>query len=327
MVDGKDYLNQIKTLLDSRKFSTAQREIKKGLELFPNQLDLLITATDVFRASGNFKKSLEYAELLITHHPDDWNGYGRSAKDFLILKHFEKAQLRIEEGLERFPNQLDLLIFAVDVFRASGNCPKALEYGKLLINHHPDNWIGYERYTNDLIAIKNFDEAERIINKGIKVSNKPILKILRENLKNDLLNLEKLKNNKIDFQYFKSIQRQNTFKKEYTKDNKDNSCILLRCKHYQEKSVQELAEYLINYTEKENIWFVHDSELEDISLNLISVSKFRKSMGIDWSIIDKKGWLLGDLCYYAAVNFGIFYEFYFLIEDDVKFCGNSSISF
>ena len=46
-------------------------------------------------------------------------------------------------------------------------------------------------------------------------------------------------------------------------------------------------------------------------------------MGIDWSIIDKKGWLLGDLCYYASINFGLTYDFYFLIEDDVRFCGNS----
>ena len=42
-------------------------------------------------------------------------------------------------------------------------------------------------------------------------------------------------------------------------------------------------------------------------------------MGIDWSIIDKKGWLLGDLCYYASINFGLIYDFYFLIEDDVRF--------
>ena len=122
---------------------------------------------------------------------------------------------------------------------------------------------------------------------------------MKENLENDLLNIENLKNNNIDSQYFKSVLKQNNFKKKYYKDNQNNYCILLRCKNYQEKSVRELEDYCLNFTDKENIWFVHDSELEDISLNLISVSKFRKSMGIDWSIIDKKGWLLGDLCYYA----------------------------
>ena len=178
------------------------------------------------------------------------------------------------------------MIFATDVFRASDNCQKSLEYAELLIKHHPNHWSGYERSAKDLIALKKFEEAEKIITKGIKVSNKPILQIIKENLKKDLVNLEKLKNIKIDFQYFKSIQKQNTFEKKYSKGNKNNYCILLRCKHYQEKSVQEVADYFLNYTPKENIWFVRDSELENVSLNLISVSKFRKSMGIAWRIID-----------------------------------------
>ena len=97
------------------------------------------------------------------------------------------------------------------MFRASGNCQKSLEYGGLLVTHHSRNWISYERYAKDLIALKKFEEAEKIITKGIKVSNKPILQIIKENLKKDLVNLEKLKNIKIYFQNFQSIQKQNTF--------------------------------------------------------------------------------------------------------------------
>ena len=323
MVEGQDYSKRIKTLLGSGKLFEARETVKDGLKRYPNQLDLLICATDVFRASGNCQKSLEYAELLITHHPNNWNGYGRSAKDLSFLKHFDKAQARIKEGLEKFPNQLDLLIFATDVFRESSNYQKSLKYAKLLVKYHPNNWISYERSAKDLIALKRFDEAETIIAKGIKLSKNPILNLLKVNLKNDLLNFENLKNNKIDSRYFKSIQKQNTFKSNNPKSFKDSYCILLRCRNYQEKSVQELADYFLNYTAKENIWFVHDSELEDVSLNLISITKFRKTMGIDWSIIERKGWLMGDLCYYAALNFGLFYNFYFLIEDDVRFCGNS----
>ena len=58
MVVLKEYLKRIKTFLDSRKFPAAQQEVKNGLEKYPNQLDLLICATDVFRASGNYSKSL-----------------------------------------------------------------------------------------------------------------------------------------------------------------------------------------------------------------------------------------------------------------------------
>ena len=51
-----------------KQFKQAQTKIQKGLGKFPNQFNLLIIANDVHRASGDRSKSLEYAELLITHH-------------------------------------------------------------------------------------------------------------------------------------------------------------------------------------------------------------------------------------------------------------------
>ena len=66
-----------------------------------------------------------------------------------------------------------------------------------MVTHHSRNWISYERYAKDLIALKRFDEAEKIIVRGINVSNSPILKKLKENLKNDLLNFENLKTTRL----------------------------------------------------------------------------------------------------------------------------------
>ena len=86
MGDWKTFADEIKELLKYKNLTAAKEELTIGLEKFPNQINLLIIATDVYRASGDREKSLEYAELLITHHPDNWIGYGRAAQYLSVLK-------------------------------------------------------------------------------------------------------------------------------------------------------------------------------------------------------------------------------------------------
>ena len=66
MGDWKTFEDKIKEPLKSKNLSAAKEELATGLEKFPNQINLLIIATDIYRASGDRKKSLEYSELLIT---------------------------------------------------------------------------------------------------------------------------------------------------------------------------------------------------------------------------------------------------------------------
>ena len=123
-------------------------------------MNLLTIACDVYRASKNNENSLDYAELLISHHPEKWNGYGRAAQDLIALDRFEEAQKRIKLGLDKFPNQVNLLTIASDVYRASNNRTKSLEYAELLISHYPDKWNSYVRAAEDLIVLKRFKDLE-----------------------------------------------------------------------------------------------------------------------------------------------------------------------
>jgi len=163
MADWKEYADETRSLLGSKEFSKAQERIEAGLEKIPNQIHLLAIATDVYRAVNDYERSLEHAQLLITHHPDNWFGYGRAADDLVALKRLEEAQAKIEDGLEKIPNQIHLLAIATDVYRAANDYERSLEHAQLLINHHPGNWFGYERAADDLVALKRFEEAEIIV--------------------------------------------------------------------------------------------------------------------------------------------------------------------
>ena len=63
MGDWKTFADKIKELLKSKNLSAAKEELAIGLEKIPNQINLLIIATDVYRASGDREKSLEYSEI------------------------------------------------------------------------------------------------------------------------------------------------------------------------------------------------------------------------------------------------------------------------
>ena len=155
-------------LVALRRFDEAQHQIQQGLEKLPNQVNLLTIATDIYRASGNREKSLEFSQQLIFHHPDNWLGYGRAAEDLVALRRFDEAQHQIQQGLEKLPNQVNLLTIATDIYRASGNREKSFEFSQQLISHHPENWNGYGRAAQDLVALKRFDEAQHQIQQGLE---------------------------------------------------------------------------------------------------------------------------------------------------------------
>ncbi len=132
MVDWKEYATKTRNYLKSQNWLQARKEIQYGLEIYPNHQVLLTIAFDVYRALDDREKSLEYAELLVTHHPNKWKGYELAAQELIALKRFEDAQERIQAGLEKHPNQRQLLDIVINIYRALDDREKYLEYAKKL---------------------------------------------------------------------------------------------------------------------------------------------------------------------------------------------------
>ena len=179
MGSWRSFASKSEALLKSNNIAKAQKKISAGLEKHPNQANLLCIAIQAFRASDKRQESLEFAELLITHHPTNWEGYARAAQDLVALKRFEEAQQHIRAGLIKLPNHANLLNIANAVFLASGNREKALEHAKLLITQHPGIWDGYEDTAKALIALKQFEDLERF---GEWLKAKPIKEIFLESI-------------------------------------------------------------------------------------------------------------------------------------------------
>ena len=166
--EWKIFFKRAKEFYDQKKLKEARKEIRLALKKFPKKNKLLRIATDIYRASGDRERSLKFAKLLITHNPENWNGYERATQDLLRLKRFKEAQVQIEKGLEKSPNQINLLMIATKAYRATDDQEKSLKYSKLLIKNHPYAWHGYKYAAQGLVALKRFKEAQALIETGLK---------------------------------------------------------------------------------------------------------------------------------------------------------------
>ena len=93
-----------------QRFELSKERIEVGLDRCPNQKEVLLTAGDVYRELGDYEESLVCAESLIKNDPENWEGYVRASRDLMDLQRFELSKERIEVGLDRCPNQKEVLL-------------------------------------------------------------------------------------------------------------------------------------------------------------------------------------------------------------------------
>ena len=164
----RDIGGKVLELAKSKQIEQAYQELELGLKVLPNDFYLLCIGSDISRTKGNHSISLKYASLLISSHPQQWDGYGRAAGDLHALKRFNEADSIIKKGLEKFPDNFFLLCIASKIQRGLDYRIKSLDYAKQLIKTHPSVCDGYAIAIEDLLQLKRIDEAKQLIESGLK---------------------------------------------------------------------------------------------------------------------------------------------------------------
>ena len=148
-------------------YDDAERCIERGLNKWPSSLRLLIIANDIYRASRDYEKGLQYSKSLIAYFPGKWYGYGLSSQNFVSLDRLDEALLQVKAGLKVMPNEWHLLHIAMSVYRRLGDSEKSLSYAEDLIKYYPDKCQGYADIAQILFALKRFTDAARHIKHGL----------------------------------------------------------------------------------------------------------------------------------------------------------------
>ena len=161
------YFNSAKVLSalgrnqSSRNSACKLNKISKSIQSFKHCIRHL-------PSFGRPRKVLECSILLISYYPKKWNGYGRAAQELITFRRFEEAQNKVQAGLEKIPNNFNLLNIASDAFRASKDLIKSLEYAELLATHHPKNWQSILKKSECLCELGKLDQAKIFLDQELK---------------------------------------------------------------------------------------------------------------------------------------------------------------
>lgn len=167
-MEWQDFNNEAKSLLANNQIHKAKEVVQEGLGIFPNQLNLIITANDILR---NFDRSLslQYAQIIIQYHPDYFDGYARTAQDLNYLgRHAEAIQV-IDAGLERFPQHKWILFTSLIVYSSAGRYREAALFGQELIRLYPDFTPAYQPYMICISHIECDDTKVEVFIEALKL--------------------------------------------------------------------------------------------------------------------------------------------------------------
>ena len=193
----------------------------------PNLAILFEKTANIFRAMGNYNKTLEYIKknLSITlylygvKHPDLADSYNNIAITYCLLGNFKKALEYLEKSIEiienvSVPNHKNLATYYDNIagtYRYLGNYEKAKEYQeksfkifvKVLDSNHPDLATSYGNMALTYSYLGNYDQAFEYQIKSISIKEKVLdhdhpslaisysnLAVIYKNLDNNIKALE-----------------------------------------------------------------------------------------------------------------------------------------
>lgn len=168
MDSWKKFARTAHRLARKSDFEGARKEVFDGLEAHPDNFDLLCAAHDILFRSGEWSQSLEQADRLISCYPRKWIGPARAIKSLVAMNQFDKAKAKLQQALETWPDNIDLQIMEIDIYRAESDLHMSLRIANTLIAKYPDHPTAYVRAAQDLIQLNRFTDAQELVEKALK---------------------------------------------------------------------------------------------------------------------------------------------------------------
>lgn len=81
---------------------------------------------------------------------------------------FQRAEETVNEGLKKYPKDLQILSAACELAQITGKPQECLNHAKTLVEEHKQSWLGYQFASRSLLQIKQLIEAESVIKEGLE---------------------------------------------------------------------------------------------------------------------------------------------------------------
>ncbi len=168
-------------LSGDEKFSEAQTLIEKALEKNSKDFDLLSVYVDILRWSGQYDKSIAYADTILKHYPDNQSAIDKKKKatelktptkqadveyELRLLKinllvkdkRYDEALKDLAVLMKDYPQDLTLEMYEAKIYAYKQDYKTSIEKHKTLVQKNPDDFDLINQYV-DVLRWDNQYEA------------------------------------------------------------------------------------------------------------------------------------------------------------------------
>lgn len=152
----------ISVLLDLGKFAEAERLAEDALEKFPSNQAIWASWGECAIRMRDLELALERWRTFRDKFPFSATGYAKAASIYMDLFRFVEAENIVLIGMAKIPSLRQLHMAYPEVAVRMGNFRSAMQRWEKAMQVFPEDPQGYRRAAETLMAIRKYDEAEKL---------------------------------------------------------------------------------------------------------------------------------------------------------------------
>ena len=147
-----------------------------ALYLNPDNDVARISHADLLEKNNRQNDAIEQYKLLNKHSPLYYMAHLKTASVLIEQNNYDYSLKILTKLLEQHPDDYDILFNLGEVYRMQGNNKKAIKYYNLALEKLPNtmkgNWMVYYALGMSYEKNNQWDEAEQVLKKALKISNR-----------------------------------------------------------------------------------------------------------------------------------------------------------
>jgi tetratricopeptide (TPR) repeat protein len=132
-------IGQAAALARLERWDDARRTMDAALEKFPRAPGVLRQAAITAEQAGDMDRALQHWADIRTHFGDTNGGYNGALRTLARFRRLDLAMPLLNEGLEKFPDDIDLVVWAGEMAFKAGSVDDGDYYWKRAMKLRPDN--------------------------------------------------------------------------------------------------------------------------------------------------------------------------------------------
>lgn len=163
------YFERAQHLLSIQSFANAEREIKEGLALDPDNVDLISLLVLALCELNRSREALPAAKRVLELAPDNSSAHRVLAKAYFECRQYVEAEHHIRESIQLDATSYTGFLLFAEILYAQNKLEEALIYAHKGCELNPSNSTCHNTVAHLLLMLHRLDEAERAIETGLQL--------------------------------------------------------------------------------------------------------------------------------------------------------------